>query len=180
MAQIVNTLYAVAQAFEVTRQTVYRWRDDGMPVEPDGTYDILKISKWKGLTPKKAPHMITEGDKSKVMSLTFGTKMTGPEIAEATGLSPSSVYNIQHELERNKDLIDLYKARRADILACQQVRADKHLTDEKLEESSAVELVNITDKLFKMERLERGETTENVGVMVAYINKIKEEDRDNA
>lgn len=45
---VVNTLGKVAEHFGVAERTVGTWKNTrGMPVEPDSTYDLEKIGKWK-------------------------------------------------------------------------------------------------------------------------------------
>ena len=46
----VSTIQALADELGVTRRTVARWKSEGMPVEPDGTYDVVKVSNWHDLT----------------------------------------------------------------------------------------------------------------------------------
>lgn len=44
---VVDTLEQVADKFEVSTRTVAYWKRDGMPVKPDGTYDIRDIQEWR-------------------------------------------------------------------------------------------------------------------------------------
>lgn len=43
---IVKTAVDVAKVMDVSERTVYRWRNDGMPVTKDGYYDLEKIRVW--------------------------------------------------------------------------------------------------------------------------------------
>lgn len=47
---IVTTLKDVSKHFGVSWETVRKnWKFGGMPVEADGTYDLVKIKKWRDL-----------------------------------------------------------------------------------------------------------------------------------
>lgn len=46
---IAKTQEEVAKALKVSTRTVQYWQHDGMPKNPDGTYDILKIQEWRNL-----------------------------------------------------------------------------------------------------------------------------------
>lgn len=37
----------LAEILKVKRPTVYEWAKRGMPREPDGTYDVAKVQKWR-------------------------------------------------------------------------------------------------------------------------------------
>lgn len=145
-----------------------------MPVEGDGTYDLVKIGKWRGIVPKHADRSLTVRDKDNVRSLAISTDMSNKEISEATGVGIWSVVKLRQELKNNQSLIDLYKDKQSEIFALQRIRTDRQLTNEKLEMSSAKELVDISEKLYKMQRLEDDKSTENVGVMVQMIREAKE------
>ncbi len=43
----VKTQQEVAQALGVDKRTVERWGSDGMPVTPEGNYDLLDIKAWR-------------------------------------------------------------------------------------------------------------------------------------
>ncbi len=44
---IVQTLAELSQACGVSATTVQNWRNKGMPVEADGSYNLYKIARWK-------------------------------------------------------------------------------------------------------------------------------------
>lgn len=39
----------LADLLGVTRQTIIRWKSEDMPVEPDGSYDPVKVASWRDL-----------------------------------------------------------------------------------------------------------------------------------
>lgn len=43
---VVFTHEDLATVFKISRQSVHKWIKNGMPVEPDGSFDILKIKQW--------------------------------------------------------------------------------------------------------------------------------------
>jgi phage terminase Nu1 subunit (DNA packaging protein) len=43
---VVDGRQAVAQRFDVSERTVYRWEKAGMPVLPAGRYDLVQIALW--------------------------------------------------------------------------------------------------------------------------------------
>lgn len=44
---IVELLEEVAKGFGVGHRTVQRWKKDGMPVNPEGTYNLVHIQRWR-------------------------------------------------------------------------------------------------------------------------------------
>jgi phage terminase Nu1 subunit (DNA packaging protein) len=57
-----RTYADVARHFGVAYGTVAsRWRQSGMPVEADGTYDYAKIGKWRELRIANQPHVRSNG-----------------------------------------------------------------------------------------------------------------------
>jgi len=43
---VVKTADEVAEVMDVSERTIYRWRNEGMPVTADGFYDLEKIRLW--------------------------------------------------------------------------------------------------------------------------------------
>jgi len=50
---VVDTEEKVAQAFGISKRAVQYWKKEGMPVTPDGKYDLVEISTWKYVTKNK-------------------------------------------------------------------------------------------------------------------------------
>jgi phage terminase Nu1 subunit (DNA packaging protein) len=46
-AGTVSTQDALAELMGVTSRTIIRWKKEGMPVEPDGSYDPVKVIEWR-------------------------------------------------------------------------------------------------------------------------------------
>ena len=155
---IVKTLVAVAKAFERSPGSIQQWKKLGMPVEGDGTYDIERIAKWRS----------------------------------TCGLSPGVNRDVAHDRALNyegmREVTDHYKINRADIFAAEQASnisiqkklKEKKLTDAHIDGLSVNEALNWFRALgvdfgikYDKERLERGESTENVAVIVGAIKEWK-------
>jgi phage terminase Nu1 subunit (DNA packaging protein) len=50
---VVDTQEKIAKAFGIATRTVERWTREGMPVTPQGTYDLLEIRAWRILRHQK-------------------------------------------------------------------------------------------------------------------------------
>ena len=50
-----RTLKEVAKHFKIKQRQMANWKADGMPVEEDGTYDLIKIDTW-ARQQAKGPH----------------------------------------------------------------------------------------------------------------------------
>jgi hypothetical protein len=53
----------VARYFDVRRSTVSDWAYRGMPTEPDGTYNLVKVRQWR-LSQPNPPESMTKGNSS--------------------------------------------------------------------------------------------------------------------
>jgi DNA-binding Lrp family transcriptional regulator len=124
-------------------------------------------------------HRIPDDKKVVVKSL-VDAGMPYRKIQEITSVSPASITNIVKEFEANKELVEYYKKNRGDILAHDQMLYRSYITPEKLEKASARDLETMRAIAFDKERLERGQTTENVGLaiyqMIQEYKKRKNED----
>ena len=94
-------------------------------------------------------------------------------------ISLGKISDIVKEYEANKPLVEAYKANRADILAHDQMRYSKHITEEKLAKTSARDLEVMRGIAHDHERLERGQSTENVHYIVQAIRSIKQEENES-
>jgi hypothetical protein len=95
--------------------------------------------------------------------------LTYEEIAKQFGCCKQSVQEALAPFQvPDGGTVDLFKDRRADILAATQVRLLQGLTDEKIKQAKLGELSIAFGTLFDKERLERGQSTQNQGVMVVF------------
>jgi len=87
-AEVVTTLMAVAKAMGVTERTVRNWRKSGMPVCPDGKYDLRAIRTWrderagKGLT---GAHYRRQRDRWEAKFREVKAKLADLELKQKTG-----------------------------------------------------------------------------------------------
>lgn len=67
---VVATQEEVARVFGVSTRTVQYWGRDGMPVRPDGTYNLLEIENWREIkkngSPKKGEKDVWQSKLSEV------------------------------------------------------------------------------------------------------------------
>ena len=79
------------------------------------------------------------------------------------------------EFLSNIPKLDYYKKNRADILANKSMMLASSLTREKIDNTSVKDIGLTMHKLNEIERLERGQSTENIGV----LSKFMDASRDN-
>jgi len=95
------------------------------------------------------------------------------KIQEIIPISLGYISSIVKEFGSNDELVAAYKNNRADILAHDQLTYRSHITPEKLEKASAKDLELMRCMAYDKERLERGESTENVSVITKIIKEIQ-------
>lgn len=171
---VVKTLKDVAKACDAHDKTVRGWVKKGMPRKQIRTtgrdkyrYDIKKIEEWRA------------------------TRLSGNQGAEVISMSDKELEAIKHNIAKFKGAIDFYKINRADIFAGKQISYQK-LADQILATIDIEEIKNekIGNKLaalkvldtgaaifYDKERLERGESTQNVSVLVGAIKDLKRREK---
>lgn len=118
-------------------------------------------------------------DKKVVVKSLVDAGMPYRKIQEITSVSLASITNIVKEFEANRELVEYYKKNRGDILAHDQILYRSYITPEKLEKASARDLETMRAIAFDKERLERGQTTENLGLaMYQMIRDYKEREKE--
>ena len=120
-------------------------------------------------------HRIPDNKKIVIKSL-VDAGMSYREIQHIMDVSPASITNIVREFEANKPLVEYYKRNRRNILAYDQLRCRGYITDEKLEKASAKDLEIMRSICHDKERLEGGESTENVAVIIRALQEAKEKE----
>ena len=167
---IVRTLDDVAKLCKAHHETVRGWVKKGMPREKDPShgrrwfYDIKKIEEWRAV------------------------RLSGNQGAEAVRLSDDELDIVKAKVKKFKGAIDFYKINRADLFVSKQMGYQK-LADYVLSTMTHVEIDNakLTEKLavlkvldvgsaifYDKERLERGESTQNVSVLITAIKELKD------
>ena len=115
---------------------------------------------------------ISDDKKVAVKSL-VDAGMSYQKVSEIVGVANGSITNIVREFESNREIVEYYKKNRADLLAYDQIKYRSHITEEKLEKASARDLEIMRGVCYDKERLEKGQSTENVSVIIEYIRELK-------
>lgn len=100
--------------------------------------------------------------------------MTYQEIADIEGVTKQAICKQIAHLIPDKSALDTYKQNRADILAGKQIELLQALTPDKIKEASALQLVTQFGILTDKERLERGQSTQNVETIVQSLSSDRE------
>jgi transposase len=116
----------------------------------------------------------TISDEKKALVKTLADSgMPYRKIQEIIPVSLGQISNIIKEFESNRKLVEYYKKNRADLLAFDQMVYRSHITQEKLEKASARDLEIMRGISHDHERLERGQSTENVHLLIEAIEDLK-------
>jgi hypothetical protein len=166
---VVRTVKEVAKLLKVSDVTVVKWKEKGMPWEK-GQYDLDAIMAWRGI---QKPVEVVSANKIDVMALAENTKMNVADIARVTGFNRQTVEKIVGDVRANRDLIEQYRSVREDFFAYEELQYLSHVTDEKLTNTAAKDLVSMAKTAYDKSRLEGGESTENVAVIVGAIKDWK-------
>ncbi len=113
-------------------------------------------------------------EKKAVVKALADSGMPYRKIQEIIPVSLGQISNIIKEFESNRKLVEYYKKNRADLLTFDQMVYRSHITPEKLEKTSARDLEIMRSVAHDKERLERGESTENVSVIYQAIVDLQE------
>jgi hypothetical protein len=177
---IVRTQLEVAKVFGVTWRAVAGWKKRGMPGRK-GCYKIEEILAWKaknvtGVKPKKV-----DPEAERVAMLVMNTDMNSEHISSTTGISEGKVRRIMKLIEKYRPELEHFKANKADYFTLEQLRYRDFITDDKLERTPARDLVAMAKTAWEQERVERGESVDNVAVIVKHIRELKaQEDADSS
>ena len=152
--RFVPSLAAVARAFDRSDATIHQWKKKGDIVKTEEGYDIEAIALARGGL--------------------LNTKGHAEKLLDYSAL---------------KNLVGQYKTERADVLASEQAQnisiqkkiKELHLTDDKIRDLSEnaakawFQALGVDFGIkFDKERLERGESTANVAVIVEAIKELKQ------
>jgi hypothetical protein len=99
--------------------------------------------------------------------------LTTREIAKLTDCTHSNVVQILQRYGVVQQEVHDYKTHRADILASLQHRLISSITDEDVKKAPVGSRVLAAAQLYDKERLERGQSTENIAQIHGDIAKIK-------
>lgn len=165
--ETVRTMDELAKIFNVSQPRISQWKKAGMPVESDGTYSIKKVTGWR-------LSRVSE----KVETLLPATIENG---------NLQAVNEIVNELGRFRQLVDDFKKDRGDIFCGVEAKlisvTEDILDSVTREEILAMplkeklrlvkDIVSSVTGLYGQERLERGESSENISVIISAIKDAK-------
>lgn len=167
-----KTMKELAGIFNVSQPRISQWKKAGMPVESDGTYDPVRIQRWR------------------VLRLNEKVETLLPAEIE-NGDSQQGVSEIINGLGRFRELVDGFKRDRGDIL-CGLEGKLVSVTEDLLDSVTKTQIlqmplrdrlrlikdfVSSITSLYTSERLERGESTDNVVLIVSAIKDLKKKMR---
>jgi hypothetical protein len=88
-------------------------------------------------------------------------------------LTVGATKKITDVVDKYKPELEHFKANKADYFTLEQMRYFDHITDKKLEATPARDLRAMAKTAWEQERVERGESTDNVAVIVKHIRELK-------
>ena len=113
-------------------------------------------------------------DLSKALKLRIINGLSYEEIGKLTGTSKQAVHQALKpflEMLQNPDAIQTYRDNRALLFDAAAVQLLQHAIDEaKLKQTGPGTLIRALSELFKMARLETGESTENIAQKVEIVS----------
>jgi hypothetical protein len=127
--------------------------------------------KAKNVTGQKPKPLDEQAQNIAVLRL--NTDMSEAAIISASGASRSKVHNIIKLVDKYRPELEHFKANKADYFTLEQLRYRDFITDDKLERTPARDLVAMAKTAWEQERVERGESVDNVAVIVKHIREIK-------
>jgi len=118
----------------------------------------------KGIDVKKALELRQQG-------------VTYTDIGKVFNVSKQAVEQALRPYKGKFRQLEQYKVNRADILAEIQLEILKSLDCDSIKKASAYQRIGMYGILYDKERLERGESTENVSVIVGAIQELRDKRR---
>lgn len=112
-------------------------------------------------------------DVSKMLELKTVNQLSYSEIAAIDGTTPQNIHSKIKDLLPTEET-KTYQEHRADILSNLQLKLLSNLDDDRLKKASAFQLVGAAGLLYDKERLERGQSTENIAQIHGDIAKVRE------
>ena len=127
--------------------------------------DVTAVTRKRPNKGSKAPEIIE--------IKTAHPDLQPTEIGKMVGCSHVNVINTLKRYGIDQQATENFKTSRADIFAGLQERILKSITDEAIKKTPAIQLVTAASILYDKERLERGESTSNVSVLVGAIKQLQ-------
>ncbi len=136
------------------------------------------MATLSGREPKRRPRTkTTDVEKKEIITLaTNNPALTHQDIADITDVNRSTVTRVLQTYNIDKIQLDNYKNHRGDIFAGLQHRLIVSCTDEDIKRAPMGSRILAAAQLYDKERLERGQSTENVHQVTDIIRRIKAQD----
>ena len=96
--------------------------------------------------------------------------LTYKEIGKLTGCSRQNIQQRLEIVEYSKEDLENFKKHRGDVFAFMQSKLINSIDLEEIKEMNPYQRIISTGILFDKERLQRGESTENIDVVAANLN----------
>jgi predicted DNA-binding protein YlxM (UPF0122 family) len=125
------------------------------------------------MAPPKKPPPDTKAHK--IVSLALHTNAPPQEIADIVNTSRQHVHQTLERYGIDTKDLETYKDRRAEVLAGLQDKILKTVDDASIKDASVLQKVTAFGILYDKERLERGQTTQNIGALIGMIHQIQTE-----
>ncbi len=100
-------------------------------------------------------------------------ELTTEQIGKLAGCGHSNVVQTLKRYGIEKQATDDYIQNRAQVFAGLQERILNSVTDEDIKKTPAIQKITAASILYDKERLERGQSTDNIGVIGKIIHEIK-------
>lgn len=135
-----------------------------------------KRTKWDNRVVRKP----AKGSKTEaILTLATTTPATPPQIARTVNTSRQLVHQALERYGIDANTLESFKESRADILAAAQLKdMQAYLSIDDDERKSRIKTRGLVDFgiAYDKERLERGESTENVSVITKVIRELRDRD----
>ena len=112
-----------------------------------------------------------------IIELIDNKGLSQTQAAKILGCDRSSISKRLKAADYVPGQLKTFKETRADVFAYHQLEILKHLTSAKLKSSTAYQLTGMLALLYDKERLERGESTENVAHIHSIAKQIRDKER---
>lgn len=152
---VANTPLDLAYKLSLPIKVVQKMVENGLPVREDGAFDVVECREWRD------------------------ARLAGVEEGGAKFRLPSTV----ERFKANRG--DIYAIEQAESLRLQGVIRREKFTLKQIRDLDSKKAMELYDTLrkdqkdkFEQERLERGQSTENVAVIVAAIREAKKKRRE--
>jgi hypothetical protein len=120
---------------------------------------------------------LKEEEKQEIITTALtNPNLTQDQIGALTNVDRSTVSRLLADYRIVKDNVDFYKENRADIFAGIQQKILTGITDAELQKAPVQVKMMALGVIYDKERLERGQSTENIGLITKVIRELRDRD----